>query len=34
VLLSNHHEFGATTIASMYKDRWQIETFFKTVNAK
>jgi hypothetical protein len=31
VLLSNHHEFGATTIASMYKDRWQIETFFKTI---
>ena len=31
VLLSNHHEFGATTIASTYKDRWQIETFFKTI---
>jgi hypothetical protein len=31
VLLSNHHEFGATTIASTYKDRWQIETFFKAI---
>jgi hypothetical protein len=31
VLLSNHHEFGATTIASTYKDRWQIEIFFKTI---
>lgn len=31
VLLTNHHEFGATTIASTYKDRWQIEIFFKTI---
>lgn len=23
--------FGATTIASIYKDRWQIEVFFKTI---
>lgn len=31
VLLTNHHEFGATTIAAIYKDRWQIEIFFKTI---
>jgi hypothetical protein len=31
VLLTNHCEFGATTIASIYKDRWQIEIFFKTI---
>ena len=28
VLLTNHLEFGATTIAAIYKDRWQIELFF------
>ena len=27
--LTNHLQFGATTIAAIYKDRWQIETFFK-----
>jgi len=31
VLLTNHLEFGATTIAAIYKDRWQIEIFFKTI---
>lgn len=31
VLLTNHHEFGSTTISSIYKDRWQIEIFFKTI---
>jgi hypothetical protein len=31
VLLTNHLAFGATTIASAYKDRWQIEIFFKTI---
>lgn len=29
VLLTNHLQFGATTISAIYKDRWQIETFFK-----
>jgi uncharacterized protein DUF4372/DDE family transposase len=31
VLLTNHLKFGATTIAAIYKDRWQIEVFFKSV---
>jgi len=31
VLLTNHTEFGATTIAAIYKDRWQIELFFKAI---
>ena len=31
VLLSNHMDFGATTIADTYKQRWQIEIFFKTL---
>jgi len=31
VLLTNHLEFGPTTIAAIYKDRWQIELFFKTL---
>ncbi len=31
VLLTNHHDFGATTISSIYKDRWQIELFFKAI---
>ncbi len=31
VLLTNHLTFGATTVAAMYKDRWQIEIFFKTI---
>jgi hypothetical protein len=31
VLLTNHLEFGASTIAAIYKDRWQIEIFFKTL---
>lgn len=31
VLLTNHMKFGATTIAAIYKDRWQIELFFKAL---
>jgi len=31
VLLSNHLNFGSTTIAAIYKDRWEIEVFFKTL---
>jgi IS4 transposase len=30
-LLTNHLDFGATTISSIYKDRWQIELFFKAI---
>lgn len=30
-LLTNHLNFGATTVAAIYKDRWQIEIFFKTI---
>ena len=29
--LSNHLKFGATTIARIYKERWQIEIFFKAL---
>jgi len=31
VLLTNHLDFGATTIAEIYRDRWEIEIFFKTL---
>jgi uncharacterized protein DUF4372/DDE family transposase len=31
VLLTNHLEFGATTISAIYRDRWQIELFFKAL---
>ena len=30
-LLDTTLEFGATTIAAIYKDRWQIELFFKAL---
>lgn len=30
-LLTNHLDFGATTISAIYKERWQIETFFRTL---
>jgi IS4 transposase len=31
VLLTNHLNFGASTIADIYRQRWQIEVFFKTL---
>lgn len=31
VLLTNHLDFGSSTIAAIYKDRWEIEIFFKTL---
>lgn len=31
VLLTNHLDFGATTISEIYRDRWQIELFFKAL---
>lgn len=31
VLITNHHDFGATTIAEIYRARWQIELFFKAL---
>jgi hypothetical protein len=31
ILLTNHDKFGSTTIAKIYKDRWQIELFFKAI---
>ena len=30
-MLTNHLEWGASTIARIYKDRWQIELFFKAL---
>ena len=30
-LLTNHLRFGATTISAIYRQRWQIEIFFKTL---
>ena len=31
VLLTNHFDFGATTLSHIYKDRWEIELFFKAL---
>jgi hypothetical protein len=31
VLLTNHLEFGASTISEIYRDRWEIEQFFKAL---
>ena len=31
VLLTNHMDFAASTIGRIYKDRWQIELFFKAL---
>jgi IS4 transposase len=30
-LLTNHFRFGATTIGKIYRDRWEIELFFKVL---
>jgi len=30
-ILTNHLKFGATTVSAVYKDRWQIEIFFKAI---
>jgi hypothetical protein len=31
VFITNNHDLGASTIAAIYKDRWQIETFFRAL---
>lgn len=31
VFITHHHALGASTIAAIYKDRWQIELFFKAL---
>ena len=31
VFLTNNLKLGATTVAAIYKDRWQIELFFKAL---
>jgi hypothetical protein len=31
VFVTNHLDLGATTIAAIYKDRWEIELFFKAL---
>jgi hypothetical protein len=31
VFVTNHHRLAASTIAAIYKDRWQIELFFKAL---
>jgi len=31
VLLTNHLTLGATTLAAIYRERWQIEIFFRTI---
>jgi len=31
VFLTNHQDLGARTVAAIYKDRWQIEIFFKAL---
>jgi hypothetical protein len=31
VLLTNHLKFGANTVSAIYKDRWEIELFFKAL---
>lgn len=31
IFVTNHHRLAASTIAAIYKDRWQIELFFKAL---
>jgi IS4 transposase len=31
VLLTNNMKLASVTVAAIYKDRWQIEIFFKTI---
>ena len=31
VFLTNHYKLGATTVAAIYKDRWQVGLFFKAL---
>jgi len=31
VFLSNHLQFGPTTVAAIYKERWQVELFFQAL---
>jgi hypothetical protein len=31
VFLTNHHQLGASTVAAVYKERWQVELFFKAL---
>jgi hypothetical protein len=31
VFIANNHDLGATTIAAIYTDRWQIEAFFRAL---
>jgi hypothetical protein len=31
VFLTNHFEIAATTVADIYKQRWQVELFFKWI---
>jgi IS4 transposase len=31
ILLTNHLDFGSTTLCAIYRDRWKAELFFKTL---
>lgn len=31
VFLTHHHGLGASTVAAIYKERWQVELFFKAL---